>query len=71
MPRGLPTTRPRQTGASAIMVLRAETAQERELFDLFKQLTPAQRDRFLVELRELVARQVGNRQGPSPWAGRG
>jgi hypothetical protein len=41
------------------MVLRAETAQERELFDLFRQLTPAQRDRFLAGLREFVAGQVG------------
>jgi hypothetical protein len=53
------------------MVLRAETAQERELFDLFKQLTPAQRDRLLVELREIVAGEVGRRHGPSPWAGGG
>ena len=59
MPRGLSTNRPRHAGASAIMVLRAETAQERELFELFKQLTPAQRDRLLAGLREFVAGQVG------------
>jgi hypothetical protein len=47
------------------MVLRAETAQERELFELFKQLTPAQRDRLLADLREFVAGQVGTWPGPS------
>ncbi len=68
MPRGLPTTRPRQTGASAIMVLRAETAQERELYDLFKRLTPAQRESFLAALREFVAGRGDTWGKPSPFS---
>lgn len=71
MPRGLPTTRPRQTGATAIMVLRAETPQERELFNLFKRLTPVQRDRFLAALREFVDGQIDSWTGPSPRSGAG
>lgn len=68
MTRGLPTARPRQAGASAIMVLRAETPQERELYDLFKRLTPAQRERFLAALRQFVAGRGDTWGGPSPFS---
>jgi len=50
------------------MVLRAETAQERELYDLFKRLTPAQRERFLAALREFVAGRGDTWGKPSPFS---
>jgi len=50
------------------MVLRAETPQERELYDLFKRLTPAQRERFLAALRQFVAGRGDTWGGPSPFS---
>ena len=62
MSKGLHTGRLRRSAPSAILVLRAETPQVRELFELFQRLSPDQRQAVLAQLRELVARaaRAGN-----------
>ena len=70
MTRGLRKAGWRQSAPNAILTLRAETPQDRELFELFHRLPPEQREAVLERLRELVAAQTGAGGNTSRWARR-
>lgn len=66
MAKGLRNSRPRDT--ASIMILRSETPQERELFDLFHRLAPDQQHAVLDRLREIVAQTNERKTFDDLWA---